>query len=332
MQLSDYFNDINNALLSGITREDMRYSLIIPHYNDTVRLERLLRTVPVERCDLEVLVIDDCSPDQTKLQALKKRWPKPRWLSTKQNSGAGAARNVGLEQAQGERLVFADSDDEFLPDAFNLFDEYIGDDDELVYFLAEGVQEVDGSPSHRADHVNYLCNSYLLNPSAPALERLKYGHTVPWSKVYARKFVEKCRVTFSETQYGNDVAFNVLTAVQARRVSVIPKVVYRVLQRPGSLTTNPSPNIFLMRVAGKARLSSVLKGMGLKGMQASGCMLSSFSYGPRTVIKTWWLCLTSDMHIDVLRIFQFDRWKRFFVSQRVDKAEKKSAASSRIDL
>lgn len=309
----------------------MRYSLIIPHYNDTVRLERLLCTVPIERRDLEVLVVDDCSPDQSKLLVLRELWPKIRWLSTKTNSGAGAARNVGLLQAKGERLIFADSDDEFLPEAFNIFDEYAGGNEELVYFLAEAMQEVDGTPSNRADGISALCKSYLTDPSPQALKELKLRHVVPWAKVYERKFIERCGVTFRETQVGNDVEFNVLAAIQARKVRVIPKAVYRIMRRPGSLTANPSPEAFLARVAGRARLARILKEMGIKrGVKASGWMLNSFSYGPRTVIKTCYLCLTSDMYIDLFRVFDLSKWKVFFNGKRADHEEKNSANSSHL--
>ncbi|MAY25772.1 MAG: hypothetical protein CMK02_05680 [Polycyclovorans sp.] len=40
----------------------MRLSIIIPHFNDWTRLERLLRSVAVARDDVEVIVVDDCSP------------------------------------------------------------------------------------------------------------------------------------------------------------------------------------------------------------------------------------------------------------------------------
>ena len=306
----------------------MRYSLIIPHFNDPKRLERLLRSVPVQRADLEVLVVDDCSPDQPALEAVKARWPMVRWLSTAQNAGAGAARNVGLGQARGERLVFADSDDEFLPGAFDVFDDHVGNDDELVYFLAEAVQEVDGSPSNRAVRTNDLCHAYVNSPSEASLERLKLGHVVPVAKVYSRRFIVEKNILFEEVRIGDDVAFNVLAALQARRVKVVAKPVYRIYRRPESLMTNPSPEAFLECVAVKARLASAVKEFGIKeAPSATGWMLASFAYGPRTVFRTWRLCLGSDLRIDVLRLFQFARWKTFLSNRLRERAEEKAASS-----
>lgn len=97
--------------------------------------------MPLERDDLEVIVVDDCSPDQSALDTIRERWPRVRWLSTPENSAAGVARNVGIEAAQGRWLLFADSDDKFLPNAFDTFDRVLLDEDELVYFLAESLQK-----------------------------------------------------------------------------------------------------------------------------------------------------------------------------------------------
>lgn len=306
----------------------MRYSVIIPHFNDPERLDRLLRSIPNDRRDLEVLVIDDCSPDQSALESVKARWPMVRWLSTHQNAGAGAARNSGLDEARGERLVFADSDDVFLPDSFDVFDEHVGRDTELAYFLAEAVQEVDGSPSVRADGVNRLCQTYLDSPTEENLERLKLGHVVPWAKVYSRVYVVNAGVRFEETWVSNDVAFNVLAAIHASRIKVVPLPVYRIYRRGGSLTTKSTAEAYIERLGVVARLASVLKGHGVTQLpSATGWLMTSVSYGPKTMAKTWCVCLTSDMRIDIWRFLQLSRWKRFLKTRVAMRGELKRSPS-----
>jgi glycosyltransferase involved in cell wall biosynthesis len=301
----------------------LSYSLIIPHYNDAARLERLLKSVPIDRADIEVLVVDDCSPDQSELSSLAARWPKVRWLSTRKNAGAGAARNVGLEHAQKELLVFADSDDEFLPGAFELFDQHVGPDDELVYFLAEAVQEVDGSSSNRASCGNELCRAYLNNPSDATLEQLKGEHLVPWAKVYSRAAIKKLGTTIEETRVSNDVSFNVLASVQLQRVRVVPLSVYRVYRRGSSLTSDPNPDAFLERVHVQGRLASRLRVLGVKYRPpATGWMLTSLSYGPVIAFKTWVICFRSDLEIDVTRMLRPSRWFRFLRKRWRDSVEK----------
>ncbi len=302
----------------------MRYSLIIPHYDDPERLERLLRSVPVDRPDLEVLLVDDCSPDQSALDSLKARWSMIRWLSTTRNSGAAAARNVGLACAQGERLVFADSDDEFLFGAFDLFDQYVGDDDELVYFLAEAVQEVDGSPSKRSEEMNRICRNYFDMPSEATIQSLMLEHVVPWAKVYSRRLVERVGTRFEEARVADDVAFNVLTAVQAKHVCAVPLPVYRVFSRAGSLTKDTTPDAFLERVNVYARLATAVKPFGLNiPVSGTGWMLASLSYGPLTAYRVCRVCLGSDLQIDFSRIIQISRWNRFLRKRLIERTERR---------
>src|SRR5690625_3704094 len=149
------------------------YSIIIPHYNDIVRLQRLLNSIPLKRQDIEVLVIDDCSPEQHALERLKESMPQVKWYTTDKNSGAGRARNIGLQHATGEYLLFADSDDEFIENAFESVDAAVENKPDLCYFLAEAVQEIDFSPSNRAELYNKLCLDYIKRRDKDTLTALQ---------------------------------------------------------------------------------------------------------------------------------------------------------------
>jgi glycosyltransferase involved in cell wall biosynthesis len=84
-------------------------SVIIPAYNAAATLERGLQSVLAQECQarFEVIVCDDASTDQS--PELAKDFPV-RLLRLEQNLGAGGARNRGAKEAQGEILVFVDSD------------------------------------------------------------------------------------------------------------------------------------------------------------------------------------------------------------------------------
>jgi glycosyltransferase involved in cell wall biosynthesis len=93
---------------------DPRVSVIIPAYNceNTVREaveSAYSQTVP----PAEVIVVNDGSTDTTEsiLVGLAPSFPSTfRWI-TKQNSGPGSARNVGVRLATGDFVTFLDSDD-----------------------------------------------------------------------------------------------------------------------------------------------------------------------------------------------------------------------------
>ncbi|MFA5663577.1 glycosyltransferase family 2 protein [Castellaniella sp.] len=305
-----------------------RYSVIIPHHDDAQRLERLLRSIPPARADIEIIVIDDCSPDRAPLEALRPRWPAVRWLSTARNLGAGAARNVGLAHAQGAWLVFADSDDCFLPDAFAAFDAHAAAGLDLVYFLAEARQEVDGTPSIRADWLNRFLRAWLAAPSEDTLKRLAANHVVPWAKVYAHAFIRRLDLRFEEIMFSNDVAFNVLAAMQAQQVQVVPQAVYVCTRRPNSLTANRQPQAFLSRLQTQARLAGRFKALGLERGYLPGrsgfMMTALFEYGPATAWAAWRIMHGSDMRpLQLHKLFNLALWYRYLRRHGRDMRERR---------
>lgn len=302
-----------------------RYSIIIPHYNDVDRLTRLLGSIPQHRTDIQVLVIDDYSPNQDKLHHLKQKYPNILWLSTEQNLGAGRARNIGLENAKGDFLLFADSDDEFTKDAFDIMDSEVTDNDELCYFLAESIQEHDQSPSNRADRFNWLCQNYLDTKSEKSSNLLKSEHVIPCAKIYNRLSIIKINTRFDETLVSNDVAFNVLSSYRINNFRVIPKVTYRIYRRAGSLTAKETAETFLERLKVAANLSLKLKQEGYKHTNsASDFLIRSLQFGPKTALKTLQIVLKSDLKIEPFKAINPLRWYRYlkFSKQTADEFKK----------
>jgi glycosyltransferase involved in cell wall biosynthesis len=89
------------------------WSVIIPTYNRLPILQKCLAAMEQQQFapPYEVLVIDDGSTDGTVefLQSYSEQFPHVRLLE-QEHGGAAAARNMGIENAQGETIVFIDSD------------------------------------------------------------------------------------------------------------------------------------------------------------------------------------------------------------------------------
>lgn len=95
---------------------DPAISVVLPTYNRAALLGRAIRSVLVQGyTDLELLVIDDGSTDETSDVVAGFRDRRIRYISLGRNTGAGAARNAGIRMARGKFLAFQDSDDEWLP-------------------------------------------------------------------------------------------------------------------------------------------------------------------------------------------------------------------------
>jgi glycosyltransferase involved in cell wall biosynthesis len=94
----------------------MRFSIVTPSYNQAQFIEKTIQSVLQQRCpDAEHIVIDGGSTDGT-IEILKK-YSHLRW-KCEPDSGQADAINKGLRMATGEILAWINSDDYYLPGAF----------------------------------------------------------------------------------------------------------------------------------------------------------------------------------------------------------------------
>ena len=70
--------------------------------------------------DFELILIDDCSTDNTLAMARNFDDPRIKVFQNKRNLGVGQTRNHGISLAIGEYVYFCDSDDAVLPNALDL--------------------------------------------------------------------------------------------------------------------------------------------------------------------------------------------------------------------
>jgi glycosyltransferase involved in cell wall biosynthesis len=91
-------------------------SVVTPTYNRGPLLSRAVRSVlDQDYQDLELLVVDDGSTDDTPLVMAGFTDPRLRYTRFEANRGSGAARGEGVAQARGELVAFLDSDDCWKP-------------------------------------------------------------------------------------------------------------------------------------------------------------------------------------------------------------------------
>ena len=103
----------------------MKLNIIIPHHNTPALLQRCLDSIPDED-NISVIVVDDNSSpelvDFDNFPGRERTYTKV--FFTKEGKGAGYARNIGLEHAEGEWVLFADSDDFFVSNFYEIVSNY----------------------------------------------------------------------------------------------------------------------------------------------------------------------------------------------------------------
>ena len=88
------------------------FSVIIPHYNDEVRLYNCLGSLynqEYQKDKMEIIVVDDCSSVDIQ-RNINNRFPDVRFFRLAENRGQATARNLGIANARGKYFAFVDCD------------------------------------------------------------------------------------------------------------------------------------------------------------------------------------------------------------------------------
>lgn len=96
--------------------EDVSVSVVIPAYDSADTIERAVDSALEQTLeDLEVIVVDDGSSDDTGRIVRAYDDARVRYFEHSENRGGSAARNTGIDHAEGEYIAFLDADDEWKP-------------------------------------------------------------------------------------------------------------------------------------------------------------------------------------------------------------------------
>jgi glycosyltransferase involved in cell wall biosynthesis len=166
--------------------------------------------------DIEIIVIDDCSTDNTKsiIEEMKAKDKRIKSIYLPKNSGAGVARNKGIEAAVGEYIGFIDSDD-YVDKGY--FEELYSNALTIKYDIIRGIRVIDASNKH-AKH----------NP---------YGCIVP--SIINRQFIIKNKLRFPQTKgRGEDSTFKRWCYLRMPKIYECKdnKIYYHYMRREGSLS------------------------------------------------------------------------------------------------
>ena len=195
-------------------------TVVMPVYNVAAYLPRCLdsliaQTRPID----ELIVVDDGSTDDCPriLAEYAPRLPQMR-VVRQANGGLSAARNTGLDLAQGEYLAFIDSDDFVAPETY----EYllaVAQRDHLDMLLCNAHYHFEGREKDRLIYAN-APSSEILSGKEWLKQRLQNGrllHMV-WLHLYRRDFIEKNQFRFVPKLIHEDVIWTTQALLAATRV------------------------------------------------------------------------------------------------------------------
>ncbi|MET8582621.1 glycosyltransferase, partial [Streptomyces collinus] len=210
-----------------------RFSVIVPCFKVQGFLRECLDSVLLQSFgDLELIAVDDCSPDDCGaiLDEYADRDPRVKVLHLPENVGLGRARNAGLPHATGDYLLFLDSDDTLTPGALRATADRLaetGDPDVLVFDYAR-TYWWGGTRRNVLAHVLAQAgpDTFTVAGRPEILDLLM----VVWNKVYRRDFVEEHGFAFPPGYY-EDTPWTFPVLLSARRIAVLDRICLNYRQR-----------------------------------------------------------------------------------------------------
>lgn len=212
--------------------ETYTYSFIIAHHNSPKLLERLLKSIP-QRDDIEIIVTDDNSPLDLRPRITRSD-VKYIQIEAYESTGAGGARNKGLEMASGKWLLFADADDYYADRFIDVLDKYKSSELDVLYFCSESVDSETLEKVERLQNQVKFYEEY--EKGIGSIDKIKYIH-VPWNKMIRSNFIKKYNISFENVIQGNDTLFSYCVGYFAEKVKVINERLYVYTYTLNSITT-----------------------------------------------------------------------------------------------
>ena len=224
-------------------------SVIMPMYNAAKTVTYSIDAILNQTFkDVEVIVVDDCSPDNELEICREKYKDEPRVVLLKQdkNQGPAAARNRGIEEAKGNYITFLDSDDGMKKEGLEkMYEIAIKYDADVVHSTGRFL------PVHKPEVVDMMSvpDDYCIEQVKDAgtgqdpelldqdyASRLKgwttgqYNGNV-WGKLIKRQFLMDNDIRFAHLKMSEDVLFSFECLMRAERYVKFPYsfIIYRLI-------------------------------------------------------------------------------------------------------
>lgn len=230
-----------------------KVSVIMPAWNAAGYIAHAVESVRAQTLDdWELIVVDDCSQDDTGAAAVAaaKGDPRVRVVRAAENGGVACARNLGMQHASGEWIAVLDSDDAYEPSRLETLVgiaereklDIIADDMKLIPFdnlHADGPSFI-GFPSGKLIPVDL---SEWLDANHVDSDVPLYGYL---KLLFRRAFIVSHQVEYvADLKVAEDCWFVADMLAYGARLAIHPQPLYRYAVRPASLSrTRGTQNVY----------------------------------------------------------------------------------------
>ncbi|WP_112182166.1 glycosyltransferase family 2 protein [Paraliobacillus zengyii] len=199
---STYDSLIVKGIKNNYKNSNIKISVIIPVYNAEAVVDTALTSIINQTWrNIEVLVVDDCSTDNT-LDIVKKYQSEDKrikLLKTKRNGGAYLARNLALKEAKGEFVTINDADDWSHPQKIQLQAEHLLKNKSIIANMSEQARATNDLKFYRRGKPgNYIFGnmSSLMFRREKVLNKVGYWDAVRFAA--DSEFIKRIKKSFGE--------------------------------------------------------------------------------------------------------------------------------------
>lgn len=248
-----------------INRANIKVSVVVPVYNIEEYIDRCVQTLIDQSLkEIEIILINDGSTDKSgeicdNLANIDSRIK----VYHQENQGVSAARNIGIECANGDYIFFCDPDDycdeNLLEDNYKIAKNCNAN---LVIFgyydclYNNGERIINGKiPPFNG----FLESALEFRKKFSELYFSDFLYTI-WNKMYKTEYLEKCNIKFKDKKIGEDVLFNLDVYQSIDKVFLNEKKYYFYIKnRAGSAVSSFEEKKFEMRCEEVKKLEYLIK-------------------------------------------------------------------------
>lgn len=173
--------------------------------------------------NLEIICVNDCSTDNSLeiLNAYSTKDERIKIINNEKNSGLGVTRNVGMDAAHGEYILFIDSDDWLdLTTCERLIAKAKENDSDIVFYSAYMVK------SNHKSKMRNVCNVSTLLKFEDRKILLEKILPSTWSKLWKLEFMMKNKIRFPDFRRAQDHKVHWMGCIFAETINFIDEYLY----------------------------------------------------------------------------------------------------------
>lgn len=236
----------------------MLVSIIIPVYKVEKYIKRcLMSVIGQDYKNIEIIVIDDCSPDNSihvAQETLAGSTTNYRIIVHEQNKGLSGARNTGIKAASGDFLYFLDSDDELhdcacISSLVNIQKQTEAD------FVSGNYQRIYNNNIYVSKR---YCNELVITGNNNIIKAFANGSIpiIACNKLVSKRFILNNNLFFKEGIINEDELWTFNSVIHAEVVVLTGKTTYNYYMNESSIMNSSSSNRILSAIEVYKELAS----------------------------------------------------------------------------